>query len=175
MDPHCWLLVVNDPTARELARTEWRHLTLAPSTDPRPAPGSCVAVIRTHRPDFIARAVVLGTADVRATTSDALELRHRVVAPSGHEPALAALRLRIAAGWTDERLGHLVGAALPLPPVDEERIEREVLDRAHAFGPAPARPAHHRPRTPGRRALVSARIAARRTTGSRAPKTRPAR
>lgn len=167
MKTHCWLLIVDDTAARELAKNGWHRVPLAPSTDPRPAPGARLAILRTHRPDFVARAVVLGTADVREETADAIVIRHRVVSPAGHEPTLAQLHLRIAAGWTDARLGALVATAIPLPPTDHERIEAAVREQALAHGPAPSRPAHRMPRTPGRRALVSARVIARKAYGLR--------
>ncbi len=167
MDTHCWLLIVDDVTARELARNGWRRLPLAPSSDPRPAPDARLAIVRTHRPDFVARAVLLGTADVREESADAIAIRHRVVAPAGHEPSLAQLHVRIAAGWTDARLGELIGTAIPIPPADHERIERAVREQALAHGPQPSRPAHRMPRTPGRRRLISPKITARKAHGLR--------
>ena len=117
--------------------------------------------MHTHRPNFVARAAVLGTALVTGGDAGRLEIRHRVVSPAGHEPALAALHPRIAAGWTDERVAALVGSAIPIPPADHERIEAAVRAEALAYGPDPKRPAHRMPRTPGRRRLIAPRIAAR--------------
>ena len=45
-----------------------------------------------------------------------------------------------------------------------ERIEAALLTLAHRYGPAPKPPAHRRPRTPGRRALIAGRAAVRRRT-----------
>ncbi len=64
-------------------------------------------------------------------------------------------------GWTDERVAALMGTAIPIPSADHERIEAAVRDEALAYGPEPSRPAHRTPRTPGRRRLISPRIAAR--------------
>lgn len=162
-----WLVIVGEVVAKDLERADWRRLPLAPSGDRRPAPGDRIAVLRTHRPAYVASAVLIGTADVRRDLGDALELRHRVVAPTAHEPSLAALRLRVAAGWTHARLGELLGLAIPLEDEDHERAERALLEEAHAFGPAPSRPAHRRPRTPGRRALLVGRLMARRPKNAR--------
>lgn len=167
MQTPCWLLVVDETVARDLAKNEWHRVKLARSADARPAPGARLSIVRTHRPDFVARAVALGTAEVREDAGEAILIRHRVVSPAGHEPSLAQLRLRIAAGWTDARLGELVGAAIPLPAADLERIEAAVREQALAHGPAPSRPAHRMPRTPGRRALASARVMARKAYGLR--------
>lgn len=161
MDMHCWLLIVDDVTARDLARDGWHHLALASGPEARPQIGARIVVVRTHRPDFVARAVVLGTALVTGSDPDRLEIRHRVVAPAGHEPALAGLHPRIAAGWTDDRVAALIGTAIPIPPADHERIEAAVREQALAYGPEPSRPAHRMPRTPGRRRLIAPRIAAR--------------
>lgn len=167
MDPQCWLIVVGDVVARDLARAGWHRLPLAPSRDGRPAAGARIAVIRTHRPDFVARAAVIGTADVHEVASDSLVIRHRVVAPAGHEPTLAEVHPRIAAGWTDERLEALIGEAIPLPPADHAHMEDLLMERALAYGPAPKRRAHARPNTPGRRRLLSARLVARKAHGLR--------
>lgn len=162
MDEHkVWLVVIGDGGARDLARSDWRRLILAAS-DGRPAAGDRIAVLRTHRPAYVAAAVLIGTADVRRDLGDALELRHRVVAPLTHEPDLVSLHLRIGTVWTHARLGALLGAAITLEQADYERIERALLDAAHAFGPPPSRPAHRRPRTPGRRAILVARLQTRR-------------
>lgn len=161
MDTHCWLLIVDDVTARELARDRWHHLPLADGLEARPLAGARIAVVRTHRPDFVTRAVVLGTAAVLGGDHEQLEIRHRVIAPLGHEPSLATIHPRIAAGWTDERVAALIGRAIPVPPADHERIEAAVRDEALAYGPEPSRPAHRTPRTPGRRRLIAPRIAAR--------------
>lgn len=163
MDGHAaWLVVIGDIAARDVARADWRRIPLAPSGDGRPAPGDRIAVLRTHRPAYVQSAVLIGTADVRRDLGDALEVRHRVVAPTGHEPTLTVLGLHVATSWTHERLGGLLGSAIPLDVADHDRIERALLDEAHAFGPAPSRPAHRRPRTPGRRALLVGRLMARR-------------
>ena len=161
MDTHCWLLIVDESVARDVARDGWHHLALAEGPDARPLAGARIAVVRTHRPDFVARAVVLGTAVVTGDDRGRLEIRHRVVAPPGHEPSLVRIHPRIAAGWTDERVASLVGTAIPIPAADHERIEATVRDEALAYGPEPSRPAHRTPRTPGRRRLITPRIAAR--------------
>ena len=162
-----WLVIVGEVVARNLARADWRRLPLAPSSDRRPAPGDRIAVLRTHRPAYVASAALIGTADVRRDLGDSLEVRHRVVAPTAHEPSLVGLRLRVATSWTHARLGELLGHAIPLEDKDHERAELALLDEAHAFGPAPSRPAHRRPRTPGRRALLVGRLLARRPKNAR--------
>jgi hypothetical protein len=161
MDTHCWLLIVGDVAARDLAREKWHRIVVADGAEALPLPGARLAVLRTHRPDFVARTVVLGTAVVTDRVGQTLEIRHRFVAPAGYEPPLTAVHPRIAAGWTDERVGALVGTALPIPSSDHERIEAAVREQALAHGPEPSRPAHRMPRTPGRRRLIGARLVAR--------------
>lgn len=161
-----WLVVIGDVAARDLARSDWRRLSLDRS-DGGPAAGDRIAVLRTHRPAYLTTAVAIGTADVHGEDGDALELRHRVVAPLTHEPDLASLHLRIATPWTHARLGALLGSAVPIEMADYERIERALLEAAHAFGPAPSRPQHRRPRTPGRRAILVARVQTRRAKSAR--------
>ena len=155
-----WLAIVGELASRDLARSGWRHLRVA--ADDRPVPGERVAVLRTHRPDYATRARVIGTAEVREASSDGLMLRHRFVAPEGHEPSPREIaHLHASVAWTDARVEALVGSVRPIGAEDFARIERVVRERALAFGPPAKRPQHRRPRTPGRRAILSARVMSR--------------
>ena len=157
-----WLAVVGPITTRDLAGGGWHHLRAAVGGGDRPAPGDRIAVLSSHRPRYVSNARFVGTVDVRSNGED-LAIRHRFVAPPGHEPALADVaHLHASVAWTDERLAALIGGILPLSTEDGGRIERVVRERALSFGPPAMRPPHRRPRTPGRRALLSARVIARR-------------
>ncbi len=139
------------------------QLPLGPAIAPRPASGDRIAVLRTHRLAYVSNARFIGTADVRDGHGGELEIRHRFVAPGGHEVAPAALpHLAVTRAWTDDRLGALMSRVLPIGDADYESIEAALRRVALSFGPAPSRPAHRRPRTPGRRRLVAARVLARR-------------
>ena len=119
--------------------------------------------MRTHRPDYAARARFVGTAEVREASAAGLTLRHRFVAPLGHEPSPDDIaHLRVSAAWTDARVEALIGTVQPIAEDDLARIEQILAERALAFGPPAKRPAHRRPRTPGRRAILSARVMNRR-------------
>jgi hypothetical protein len=162
-----WLAVVGESVARILARDGWRVLPLIESSR-RPAPGDRIVVVLARRARPIVTALVLGTADVReAETGDVADvrIRHRVIAPARHEPRLTdvpALLRRV--GWTDDRLLALLGSLDEILAPDLVRVEAALRSAALAFGPAPRRQSHSRPRTPGRRRLATARIAARRGT-----------
>ncbi len=165
---HHWLLITSEIGARDLARAEWRAYPLASAIAPRPAPGDRVAVLRTHRRAYVAAAVLIGTADVRGDSGNELELRHRFVAPGGHETPLAGVpHLRVSHGWTDERLGALMGLVVPVGAADYEAIEAALRSVALAYGPEPSRPAHRLPRTPGRRRLIAARLMNRKPSPAR--------
>ncbi len=154
-----WLVITGEIAARDLARADWRTYPLASAIAPRPARGDRVAFLRTHRREYVKAAVLIGTADVHADAGNDLELRHRFVAPGGHEVPIASLpHLRVSHGWTDERLAALMGMVVPLNAQDYAAIEAALRSVALAYGPAPSRPAHRMPRTPGRRRLVAARL-----------------
>ncbi len=155
-----WLAVVDAETWRRIARRGLGSFRLPSFEDALVQPGDRIEILVTHRPLFVREARLVASADVAAVESDGLLLRHRFVAPSGHEPALQDLRmLRVALGWTHELLGALVGSLLPLPLRDHQVIEAALREVALAYGPAASRPAHRRPRTPGRRALIEGRAA----------------
>ena len=157
-----WLAVVGPVTTRDLSRDGWHSLRVASDDVRRPSRGDRVVVLSSHRPHYVLDARFLGTADVRATGDD-LAIRHRFVAPSAHEPAITDVaHLDVSIAWTDERLAGLFGRIVPISSEDGARIERVVRERALAFGPPPTRPRHRRPRSPGRRALLSARVMTRR-------------
>lgn len=167
MDRHHWLVITNDIAARDLARAGWRTYPVPSATGPRPAPGDRIAVLRTHRPAYVRSATLIGTADVHADGGNELELRHRFVAPSGHEIAIGRVpHLLISHGWTDQRLAALMGTIVSLGQPDYERIESALRIVALEYGPAAARPAHRIPRTPGRRRLIAARLLNRRPSPS---------
>lgn len=162
---NAWLAVVSEKTADVIARTAWHALPLI-ERPPTVSVGDRIAVVHAPRLRSAAAASVLGTAEVRHTAPDGdLAIRHRVVAPSAHVPRVADLRELLAStGWTEERLREKVGTIEPLSMRTFDRVEGTLRDAALAFGPPAKRRTHARPRTPGRRALASARIAARRGT-----------
>ncbi|MEK6206636.1 MAG: hypothetical protein AABM32_03250 [Chloroflexota bacterium] len=163
-----WLLIVDGEILRRVVRSGWRELPLATGAA-RPSAGDRVDVLATKGPRFVTEAHFAGNAEVAKSEGDVLTIRHRFVAPSGHEPTLTSLGLlRVAVGWTHEILGGQVGAFLPMTQTDHERIEGALRDAALAFGPPPSRSAHRRPRTPGRRALIEGRAAWRPVTRPRA-------
>jgi len=161
-----WLAIVSDGTARAIARSEWRLLPLA-SIPASAAAGDRVAIVLAQRVRAATTAVVLGTADVRQRDAVThLSIRHRVVAPAGHEPMLTDQRQLLASvGWTDERVRAALGGILPVPQRAFDDVEHALREVALAFGPPPKRREHARPRTPGRRALASDRVVARRRPG----------
>lgn len=163
-----WLIVTSEIAARDLARADWRSYPLARAITPRPARADRVAMLRTHRREYLRNAAFVGTADVHADTGNELELRHRFVAPAGHEVRLGSIaHLLISHGWTDERLVALMGIVVPLSAADYDRIEAALRDAALAYGPGPSRPAHRMPRTPGRRRLITARLLNRKPSPAR--------
>lgn len=130
------------------------------------APGDRVAVVGW--PARGAGPRLSRTATVRSASSDtgALALRRRVLAIAGHEIPLRSLgtRLAVARGWTRERRDELVGTLQAISDRDFALVEDALLDVARAYGPKATRPAHRRPRTPGRRALSAGRAS---VTGTR--------
>jgi len=126
----------------------------------RPQGGDRVALLSVHGPLFFSEAAFVGSADVLADDGTALKLRHRVLAPPGWTVALRTLpSLRVSAGWTHVGLGALRGEVVRCTARDLGRIEAALLAVARAHGPRAKRPAHRRPRTPGRRALIAGRAA----------------
>ena len=157
-----WCAVVGDLAARDLARAGWRALRVI-EVPVSLVSGDRVMVVRVRRTVPVANALVLGTADIRGIDDGpVLRLRHRVVAPTGHEPLIAAVPQLVARlGWTDARIRGLIGTIEILPAADFDRVEAVLHERALAFGPPPKRDAHRRPRTPGRRPLATSRIRSR--------------
>lgn len=163
-----WLLITSEIGARDIARAQWRAYPLASAIAPRPVAGDRVAVLRTHRRSYVRSAVLIGTADVRGDSGNELELRHRFVAPAGHDVKLAAVpHLTVSHGWTDERLGALMGLLVPLGAADYAAIEAALRIVALTYGPEASRPAHRLPRTPGRRRLITARLMNRKPSPAR--------
>ncbi len=163
-----WLLITNQIGGRDLARADWRRYPLASAIAPRPIAGDRVAILRTHRRSYVNAAVFIGTADVHADCGNELELRHRFVAPDRHDVPLASVpHLLVSHGWTDERLGALMGLVVPLGARDYKAIEVALRGVALAYGPEPSRPAHRLPRTPGRRRLITARLMNRKPSPAR--------
>jgi len=162
-----WLAILDGEGMRRVARSEWHELPLATGAS-RPGLGDRVIVLVTKGPRFVTEARFAGSAVVVKDLGDVLRIRHRFVAPSGHEPALASLGiLRVTVSWTHEVLGGLIGAFLPMTQTDYARMETALREVALSFGPPPSRPAHRRPRTPGRRALIEGRAAWRHVTPAR--------
>jgi hypothetical protein len=155
-----FVAIVDRTAAAALLRDRVRDLHFAHSDAHRPAPGDRIAILATGGPSFVSAAEFVATALVRTVTGGDLTLRHRVLAPTAHRVALSSLpTLRVAAGWTHERLGALRGSAVRCTAGDFERVEGALLEAARRFGPPARRPAHRRPRTPGRRALIAGRAA----------------
>lgn len=107
--------------------------------------------------------VLAGTATVTKILSGTgvVRLRHRVSPVPGHGIPVASLGPRLAAarGWTIARRADLLAAPRLIGERDFALIEGALLVTARAFGPSAKRPAHARPRTPGRRALMVGRMA----------------
>jgi two-component system, NarL family, sensor histidine kinase UhpB len=102
---------------------------------------------------------------VRAETVGELLLRRRVLAPAGHAIPLEALpELRIAAGWTHERLGSLRARVVRCTGRDYERVEAALLRAALRFGPARSGP---RTAVPGLPAAGRSSPGAPRSVGAR--------
>jgi hypothetical protein len=162
-----WLAVVDGEVLRRVVRSGWRELPIATGAA-RPTAGERVSVLFTKGPRFVTEARFAGSAEIVRDLGEVLKIRHLFVAPAGHEPELTSLGLlHVAVGWTHQDLGGLVGAFLPMTQADSERIESALREVALAFGPPPSRPAHRRPRTPGRRALIEGRAAWRHVSPSR--------
>lgn len=111
------------------------------------------------------RAVLAATATVAKLDRErrVLRLRHRVSCVAGHEIPVASLGARLAAarGWSIDRRAEALGGPRSIRESDYALMEGALLEVAHGFGPEAKRPAHRRPRTPGRRALISARAGRR--------------
>lgn len=107
--------------------------------------------------------VLAGTATVTRIffETGVVRLRHRVSPVRGHGIPVASLGPRLAAarGWTIARRPDLLDAPRLIGERDFDVIEGALLATARAFGPPARRPAHARPRTPGRRALTVGRMA----------------
>ena len=146
--------------AKRLLGANAGELELVSDLVDRPRAGDRVGILAVHGPLFVAGAAFVATADVIGDDGSRLRLRHRVLAPAPHRVALRDLpSLRVSAGWTNALLGSLRGAVVRCSDRDLERVEAALLTLAHRYGPAPKRPAHRRPRTPGRRALIAGRAA----------------
>ena len=120
-----------------------------------------VAVISWPDRGIDHRPVLAGTATVVKLSREAreLRLRHRVSSILGHEIPVNSVGTSLAAarGWWAVRREDLLGPPRLVSERDFTMIEDALLATAHEFGPAAKRPAHHRPRTPGRRALIEGR------------------
>lgn len=163
-----WVAIVDGEVLRRVARSGWRELPIATGAA-RPAAGERISVLVTKGPRFVTEARFAGSAEIVRDLGGVLKIRHRFIAPAGHEPTLTSLGLlRVAVGWTHQTLGGLIGAFLPMTPADQGRIETALRDVTLTFGPPPSRPAHRPPRTPGRRALIEGRSAWRPVTPPRA-------
>lgn len=155
-----YVAILDHADATHLLRTNARELELASDTADRPGAGDRLGILAVLGPRFAADAGFVGTADVLGDEGSRLRLRHRVLAPAPHRVAPRDLpSLRVSAGWTNALLGSLRGTVVRCTGRDLERVEAALLTLAHLYGPAPKRPAHRRPRTPGRRALIAGRAA----------------
>jgi hypothetical protein len=155
-----YVAILDHADATRLLRANARELELANDTAHRPQAGDRVGILAVRGPRFAAEAAFVGTADVLSDEGSRLRLRHRVLAPAPHRVAPRDLpSLRVSAGWTNALLGSLRGTVVRCTGRDLERVEAALLALARRHGPAPKRPAHRRPRTPGRRALIAGRAA----------------
>lgn len=155
-----WWVAVLDPAGSVAAlREELHEIPLPRESDrPLPGPGDRVAVLTLPNAVFVG----LATAGrLRPSGRAVLRLHERIRAPLGHEVDPFTLRPRPActARWTRERLSDMTGTFTAIAHRDGLRIESAILAQALAHGPTPKRPAHDRPRTPGRRALMEGRAA----------------
>jgi hypothetical protein len=154
-----WLAVVDGEMLRRVVRSGWRELPITTGAA-RPVVRDRVDLLVTKGPRFVTAARFAGSVQVVRDLGDVLRIRHRFVAPTGYEPTLLSLGLlKVGVSWTHPVLGGLIGAFLPMSHEDHERIEAALRAAALEHGPAPKRPAHRRPRTPGRRALGEGRAA----------------
>ena len=162
MRTRSWVAIVSPAQAQTLLRGGCRRLPVDVSSLAQPRPGDPIAVLAANGPLFVRDSVFVALAEVCGEDGPGLAIRKRVLAPAGHEVRIDELpSLRVTAGWTHGALGGLSGTAVGCTGRDMERIAAALLDRARAFGPAPRRPAHRRPRTPGRRHLLAGRAAVR--------------
>jgi hypothetical protein len=156
-------LVVTATTSPSLRERDW-FAELRPIPDEL-ASRDRMAIVSWPERGIDRRPVLLATATVTKLARDAhlLRLRHRVSAVPGHEIAVASLGTRLAAarGWSAQRRSDLLGAPRLISGTDFKLIDDALLAVAHEFGPPPKRPAHRRPRTPGRRALHATRAGVR--------------
>ena len=155
-----FVAIVDAGATERLRRDRVRGLRVTVADEQPPSSGDRIAIVATRGPSFVSTAEFIATAEVRSAHLGELTLRHRVVAPTGHTVPLRALpALRVTAGWTHAGLGAMRTSAVRCARRDFERVEAALLRAALRFGPGPKRPAHRRPRTPGRRALIAGRAA----------------
>ena len=162
MTPRTWL-IVTAATGEPLKEHDW-FAELQPVPDEL-ALRDRVAVISWPDRGIDQRPVLAGTATVVKLSRETrvLRLRHRVAAVLGHEIPVASFGTRLAAarGWWAVRREDLLDEPRLVSERDFAQIEGALLDVAHEFGPVAKRPAHSRPRTPGRRALIAGRTRGR--------------
>lgn len=153
-----WLIVMADQASTRPIR----------SVELRPIPDELalrdrVAIICWPDRGLDRRPMLGGTATVTRILSETgvVRLRHRVSPVAGHGIPVASLgpRLAVARGWTITRRPDLLDAPRLIGDRDFALIEGALLAAARAFGPSAKRPAHARPRAPGRRALMVGRLA----------------
>ena len=155
-----YVAIVDHVDALRVVRAGARQLELGSDTADRPGPGDRLGILAVRGPLFVAGAAFVGTADVLRDDGPRLRLRHRVLAPAPYGVALSELpSLRVSAGWTHGTLGGLRGTVVRCTIRDLARVEAALLTLARRYGPPGKRPAHRRPRTPGRRALIAGRAA----------------
>lgn len=156
MTGRTWLLVTA-ANAPSLGEHDW-FAELLPVPDEL-APHDRVAIVSWPDRGVDRRSVLAGTATVTKLSRETrvLRLRHRVAPVPGHEISVTSLGPRLAAarGWSVQRRLDVLGVLRLISERDFALIEEALLETAHAFGPSPKRPAHRRPRTPGRRALIA--------------------
>jgi hypothetical protein len=163
MTPRTWLLVTQEASP-EFRDHDW-------FAERSPVPDELASRDRIAIVSWRARGqpMLAATASVWRLSRETrtLRLRHRVSSVPGHEIAVAALgsRLAFARGWTAERRTELIAEMCLIGEHDFALIEETLLAAAHAFGPPPKRPAHRRPRAPGRRAMLAGRASARGALG----------
>ena len=153
-----WLAVVaTDPGPGPLS---------APPLPPELASGDRVVIVRWPARGSAPRLSRTATLLRASAETGMLTLRRRVSAIDRHDIAVDSFgaRLAFSRGWTRERRDELVGTLRLVAERDFVLAETALLEVARAYGPAAKRPAHRRPRTPGRRALSAGRAS---VTGTR--------
>ena len=158
MTARYWL-TVRETILNSLAHTDWYDEWASIPEELTPHDRIAIVGWPAHGPSrgpVLAATLSVSAIDIAGRR---LRLRRRVVAIAGHEIGIAALDAGVAAtrSWTSQQRPQLMHMLRLIDERDFQRIEEALLEVAHRHGPAPKRPQHSQPRTPGRRALIAGR------------------